>query len=60
MRIAVESAGNLARLAEVRATLRPRMEKSPLMDAPRFTRNVEVAYRGMWRQWCAGQSSSLP
>jgi len=23
------------------------------MDAPRFARNVEAAYRSMWRRWCA-------
>jgi predicted O-linked N-acetylglucosamine transferase (SPINDLY family) len=28
------------------------MQQSPLMDAPRFTRNMEAAYRQMWRRWC--------
>ena len=23
------------------------------MDAPRFARNVEAQYRGMWQRWCA-------
>ena len=57
VRIAVELAGNLPRLAEIRATLRPQMQASPLMDAPRFARNVESAYRSMWERWIAGQSS---
>jgi predicted O-linked N-acetylglucosamine transferase (SPINDLY family) len=29
------------------------MQASPLMDAPRFARNIEAAYRQMWRNWCA-------
>jgi predicted O-linked N-acetylglucosamine transferase (SPINDLY family) len=51
VRIAVELAGNLTRLEDLRATLRARMLASPLMDAPRFARNVEAAYRSMWERW---------
>ena len=40
-----------ARLAELRRTLRGRMQASPLMDAPRFARNVESAYREMWKHF---------
>ncbi|MDR3405572.1 MAG: tetratricopeptide repeat protein [Chthoniobacter sp.] len=53
--IAARLAGDLPRLAELRGTLRPRMEASVLMDAPRFARQIEDAYRAMWRQWCAQQ-----
>jgi len=53
-RMAVELAGDLPRVADLRATLRPRMLASPLMDAPRFARNVEAAYRTMWERWRAG------
>ena len=52
VRIAVELARDLPRLEELRSTLRQRMEQSPLMDAPRFARNIEAAYRQMWRTWC--------
>lgn len=53
LRMAIELAGNLPRLADLRATLRGRMQASALMDAPRFARNVENAYRSMWQAWIA-------
>lgn len=53
VRIAVALANDRPRLAELRRTLRDRLQKSPLMDAPRFARNIEAAYREMWRRWCA-------
>ena len=52
VRIAGELARNLPRLRELRSTLRGRMKESPLMDAPKFARNIEAAYRRMWRGWC--------
>ncbi len=55
VRIAVDLANDLPRLSGLRATLRDRMRASPLMDAPRFARNVEAAYRKMWQCWCARQ-----
>jgi predicted O-linked N-acetylglucosamine transferase (SPINDLY family) len=53
---AVKLTGDLSRLAHLRATLRQRMEQSPLMDGPRFTRNVEAAYRRMWQAWCGSRN----
>jgi len=53
VRIAAELAQDLTRLSGLRATLRNRMEASPLMNAPRFARNIEAAYREMWQRWCA-------
>jgi protein O-GlcNAc transferase len=53
VRIAVALAQDLPRLRDLRAALRPRMEQSPLMEAPRFARHIETAYRHMWRKWCA-------
>jgi predicted O-linked N-acetylglucosamine transferase (SPINDLY family) len=51
--ISARLASDFPRLSELRATMRQRIEKSPLMDAPRFARNVEAAYRGAWQRWCA-------
>ena len=43
---------DLPRLAELRPTLRERMQNSPLMNATLFARSIEDAYRHMWRRWC--------
>ncbi|HMD54065.1 MAG TPA: tetratricopeptide repeat protein [Phycisphaerae bacterium] len=57
--IAAKLAGDLPRLKELRAALRPRMQTSPLMDAKRFARNVEAAYRDMWRKWCTDAANRV-
>jgi predicted O-linked N-acetylglucosamine transferase (SPINDLY family) len=56
---AVALAQDLPRLTELRATLRQRMTQSPLCDAPAFTRNLEAAYREMWRGWCTACVSTM-
>jgi predicted O-linked N-acetylglucosamine transferase (SPINDLY family) len=45
--IAVALAGDLPRLSQLRQTLRGRLAASPLMDAPRFARAIEAAYRAL-------------
>jgi predicted O-linked N-acetylglucosamine transferase (SPINDLY family) len=59
VKIAVDLARDLPRLQELRSTLRQRMRASPLMDAPRFARNIEAAYRKMWQTWCATAATQL-
>ena len=49
---AVTLAGDLSRLADIRAGLRSRMLESPLMDGPTFAADMEAAYRQAWRTWC--------
>jgi predicted O-linked N-acetylglucosamine transferase (SPINDLY family) len=38
-------------LSALRASLRERLERSPLMDAPRFARHLESTYRTLFQRW---------
>ena len=51
--IAARFAADLPALANIRAGMRDRINSSPLVDGARYTRNLEVAYRAVWRDWCA-------
>ncbi|HEY3901089.1 MAG TPA: tetratricopeptide repeat protein [Chthoniobacter sp.] len=55
VRIAALLSRDIPGLAELRRTLRGRMEGSVLMDGRRFARNIEEAYRAMWEHWCGGE-----
>jgi len=59
VKIAVELANDLPRLASLRSSLREKMQASPLMDAAGFARDIEAAYRKIWRTWCE-QPESQP
>ena len=52
--IACSLASDLEALGKLRKSLRPCMEKSPLMDETKFTHGLEKAYREMWQKWCNG------
>lgn len=49
--IAAKLAGDLDRLENLRQTLRPRMQASPLCNPYGFAAQVEAAYRRMWKDW---------
>lgn len=49
---ALRLTADLDALQALRAGLRQRLEASPLMDAPRFARDLEQAFRGIWQDWC--------
>ena len=51
VQISVKLANDHERITNLRSTLRQRMEQSPLMDAPRYARDIETALRDMWRKW---------
>jgi predicted O-linked N-acetylglucosamine transferase (SPINDLY family) len=46
---AVSVAGDLPKLAALRAGLREQVRRSPLFDAPRFAKHFEEALWGMWQ-----------
>jgi protein O-GlcNAc transferase len=56
---AVALARDPARLASLRAGMRDRIAASPLMDAGRFTRDLEQAYRWAWRRWCENPDAAI-
>jgi len=58
LRIARDLARDLPRLASLRAGMRARLLASPLFQAERFTKNLESAYREMWRTWCGDAGSN--
>jgi predicted O-linked N-acetylglucosamine transferase (SPINDLY family) len=51
--LAVALATDLDRLDTLRAGMRQRIAASPLRDEAGLTRDLEAAYRAMWRAWCA-------
>ena len=55
--IAVTLANDLPRLTALRAGLRERLKKSPLMNVPRFTKNLEEAYQAMWKTYLGTQTT---
>ncbi len=50
--IAAALGHDLIRLAALRRELRARLERSALMDASRFARHMEHAFRSAWRTYC--------
>ncbi|MBV8537635.1 MAG: tetratricopeptide repeat protein [Alphaproteobacteria bacterium] len=53
VRIAAGLAADVPALAALRRDLRRRVAASPLVDASTHTRELETAFRRMWRAWCA-------
>ncbi len=50
--VAAKLANDASRLNDLHLTLRERMRRSPLTDGRGLARNIEAAYRQMWRTSC--------
>ena len=57
VRLNVDLAHDPRRRRDLRSTLRNRLKLSPLMDAAGFVRDLEGAYRQMWRTRCESPGS---
>ncbi|HWE98103.1 MAG TPA: tetratricopeptide repeat protein [Tepidisphaeraceae bacterium] len=55
VRIAVELAGDLERLAEIRRGLRRRLAESAVCDVAGFAQKYGQALRKVWADWCGSQ-----
>jgi predicted O-linked N-acetylglucosamine transferase (SPINDLY family) len=58
--ICARLAGDPARLAELRSTLRERMRRSPLMQEESFTRSLEQGYVEVWERHLAAGGGATP
>jgi len=54
VRIAAGLAGDVSGLAELRSKMREHLAGAPILDAKRFTRSLEAAYRRMWHSYVGG------
>jgi predicted O-linked N-acetylglucosamine transferase (SPINDLY family) len=56
-RVAVDLATDPERLSAMRDAVLQCFHASPLRDAASLARDLETAYREMWRQWCGTRTS---
>ena len=55
---ALALARDVERLRALRATMRDRLTRSPLLDAQGFAHSVENAYLEMWDRWVAQEEAA--
>ncbi|MFM7798745.1 MAG: hypothetical protein ACKPBA_07150 [Planctomycetota bacterium] len=53
VRIAASLAGDLGRLAGIRASLRDELRASPALDSKAYAQRFHAAIRACWHAWCA-------
>jgi predicted O-linked N-acetylglucosamine transferase (SPINDLY family) len=54
--LAIDLAHNPAKLQTIRQKLARNLTTEPLFDTPRFARNLEKAYKEMWKIFMTGES----
>ncbi len=54
---AVAAARDLSALSQLRQQLRDQFVASPVCDAPRFTAQLETAFRSMWNHHCTARNN---
>jgi predicted O-linked N-acetylglucosamine transferase (SPINDLY family) len=54
--LAVQLAQRPAEMAEIRQRLAENRLVAPLFDTPRFVRNLETAYKEMWKIFLSGEA----
>ena len=57
VRLAVDWAQDLNRLARIRSELRGKLQNSPLMNPAQLTRNLEHDFRQVWQNYCNNTTS---
>lgn len=55
VKAAVFVAGLVGKIPDIRRNVSKAFRSSPVMDEAGFTRDLEAAYRDMWRTWCRKQ-----
>jgi predicted O-linked N-acetylglucosamine transferase (SPINDLY family) len=60
VRRAIAAAADLPALAALRASLRDRVEASPLRDADRFAHHLGAALQDLWHDWCRAKRAQAP
>ena len=51
IQIAIKMAGNIDYLQKIRQSLRIKMQNSSLCNSPSFAKDIELAYREIWKSY---------
>ncbi len=59
IRIILNLTNDLPKLAQLRQSLRTKMQQSPLTDASGYVRAIETIYRDAWKTWCRSRNVKI-